>query len=205
MSLLSLDLRQTLNADSIAAPLVAATNALPHSASPLDQMLYLEGKFFLADHNLNYTDKMAMAHGVEVRVPLLDLDLISFVASLPDNLKQRGRVGKWIFKQAMAPYLPQEVIYRPKTGFGVPLRHWLQGGLRPLLNELLSEQSIRRRGIFDAMAVSKLIADDRARRVDAAYTLLALMCIEIWCRLFLDGDSKKYRGATTIRPAFAVH
>ena len=68
-------------------------------------MLFLEGKFFLADHNLNYTDKMAMSQGVEVRVPLLDTDLVALAARLPDKMKQRGATGKWIFKKAMEPYL----------------------------------------------------------------------------------------------------
>jgi asparagine synthase (glutamine-hydrolysing) len=106
----------------------------------------LEGKFFLADHNLHYTDTMSMAHGVEVRVPLLDQDLVALAARLPNGMKQRGRTGKWVFNQTMEPYLPHDVIYRPKTGFGAPLRRWLRHELRPLVDEVLSAKSLTRRG-----------------------------------------------------------
>ena len=95
-------------------------------------MLVLEQRFFLPDHNLTYTDKMSMAAGVETRVPFLDLDLVDFAARIPERLKQRGSVGKWVLKKAMEPFLPMDVIYRPKTGFGAPLRRWMRGELRPL-------------------------------------------------------------------------
>jgi asparagine synthase (glutamine-hydrolysing) len=149
-------------------------------------MLALEQRFFLADHNLLYTDKMSMAAGVEVRVPFLDLDLVDFAARIPARFKQRGSQGKWALKKAMEPHLPREVIYRPKTGFGGPLRRWMRDELRELLGDLLSEASLRRRGLFDPAAVQRLIADNDAGRVDASYTLLSLLCIEIWCRTYLD-------------------
>ena len=86
----------------------------------------------------------------------------------------------------MEPYLPRDVIYRPKTGFGAPLRRWMRHELREILGDLLSTQSLRRRGLFDPQAVHRLISDNDAGRRDAAYTLLSLLCIEIWCRHFLD-------------------
>ena len=156
-------------------------------------MLYLETKHFLADHNLNYTDRMGMAAGVEVRVPLLDPDLVAFAARLPLDLKQRGRTGKWIFKRAMEPLLPRDVIYRPKTGFGAPLRHWLRHPLRPLVEELLSPTALRRRGLFDPDAVAELVRRDRQGGIDAAYPILALICIELWCRIFIDGGGRAPR------------
>jgi asparagine synthase (glutamine-hydrolysing) len=156
------------------------------SASPLDQMLALEQRFFLADHNLNYTDKMSMAAGVEVRVPFLDLDLVDFAAHIPNKFKQRGSVGKWVLKKAMEPYLPKEVIYRPKTGFGAPLRTWMKHDLRELLGDLLSIESLNKRGLFSAQAVQQLIMDNDNDKIDASYTLLSLLCIEIWCREYID-------------------
>ncbi|HET7932176.1 MAG TPA: asparagine synthase (glutamine-hydrolyzing) [Rhodanobacteraceae bacterium] len=162
---------------------------MPSGVSRMDRMLALEQRFFLADHNLTYTDKMSMAAGVEVRVPFLDLDLVELAARIPDRFKQRGRVGKWVLKKAMEPYLPHDVIYRPKTGFGAPLRRWMRHELRELLGDLLSEQSLRQRGLFDAAAVQRLIADNDAGRKDAAYTLLSLLCIEIWCRRFVDAHT----------------
>ena len=152
----------------------------------LQRMLYLEGRHFLADHNLNYTDRAGMAVGVEVRVPLLDRDLVQFATRIPARFKQRGRVGKAIFKRSMEPYLPRDVIYRPKTGFGAPLRRWLSHELRPMVDDTLEAGSLRRRGFFDPTAVRRLIELDRAGRIDGSYTIFALMCIELWCRRFLS-------------------
>jgi asparagine synthase (glutamine-hydrolysing) len=186
--LLAPDLRRQLEADDLFAPMRETLSRLPKSATPLDKMLTLECKHFLTDHNLNYTDKMGMATGVEVRVPLLDLDLVRLAGSLPSDIKQKGREGKWIFKKAMEPYLPHDIIYRPKTGFGVPLRNWLQGRLKPLVDEVLSPASLVKRGIFDPQAVARLIQADRSGRVDAAYTLFGIVCMELWCKQYLDGN-----------------
>jgi asparagine synthase (glutamine-hydrolysing) len=169
-------------------PLQEALRSLPSKTPPINRMLYLDSRFFLTDHNLNYTDKMSMAAGVEVRVPYLDPDLMRFAATLPPNLKQHGRIGKWIFKSSMERYLPNDVIYRKKTGFGVPLRSWLQNELREHARDMLSESSLSRRGMFDPIGVAKLIDDDRVGKIDAAYPIFGLMCIEKWCRIFVDGD-----------------
>lgn len=167
-------------------PLVASLADLPAGVPALNRMLYLECRHFLADHNLNYTDKMSMAAGVEVRVPLLDPDLVALAARLPLNYKQRGAEGKWIFKKAMEGILPHDVIYRPKTGFGAPLRAWLRGPLKELVSDILSADSLRRRGWFDPEAVVRLLEADRVGRVDAAYPLFAVLCVELWGRTFLD-------------------
>jgi asparagine synthase (glutamine-hydrolysing) len=167
-------------------PIDDALAAMPASASPLQRMLLLEQRFFLTDHNLNYTDKMSMAEGVETRVPFLDPPLIELASRVPDGLKQRGSEGKWILKQVMQGILPDEVIHRPKTGFGVPLRTWLHGPLEPILHDLLGSESVRRRGLFDVAATTRLLRDFQAGRADTAYGLLSLMCIELWCRQFVD-------------------
>ena len=168
------------------APMLEFLQPLGVDVPPLARMLALEQRFFLADHNLPYTDKMSMAVGVEVRVPFLDLDLVDFADRIPLYLRQRGQEGKWVLKKAMEPYLPHDVIYRPKTGFGAPLRRWMRHELKELLGDLLSVASLKRRGLFDPVAVHKLIAANQAGRVDGAYTLFSLLCIEIWCRRFMD-------------------
>tara|TARA_B110000008_G_scaffold279831_1_gene328943 strand:- start:2727 stop:4628 length:1902 start_codon:yes stop_codon:yes gene_type:complete len=157
-----------------------------NNSSPIDQMLSLEQRFFLADHNLNYTDKMSMAAGVEVRTPFLDKDFVEFASQIPHKFKQRGSVGKWVFKKAMEPYLPKEIIYRPKTGFGVPLRRWMKSDLKEMLCDLLSVDSVNSRGLFSSKSIEKLITDNDKGKVDASYTLLSLLCIEIWCRAYID-------------------
>lgn len=188
LDLLHPDFRAGLSAESLYAQMLHTLGDLPSGEAPLNRMLYLECKHFLADHNLNYTDKMGMAAGVEVRVPLLDLDLMELAGSLPLDMKQRGRVGKWIFKKAMEPYLPHDVIYRPKTGFGVPLRHWLQTILKPLVDDVLSESSLRRRAVFNPTAVQQLRQRDQAGQVDGTYTIFSMVCLELWCRQFIDGN-----------------
>jgi asparagine synthase (glutamine-hydrolysing) len=167
-------------------PLLATLSRLPAGTPPLARMLSLEFHHFLADHNLNYTDKMAMACGVEVRVPFLDPDLVTLAAALPDTLKIRGGQGKWILKEAVRDLLPEAILTRPKSGFGAPLRTWLRGPLRPLVDDLLSDRSLEARGVFHPGAVRDLVTADRRGRVDAAYTLLAMLCVELWCRRFLD-------------------
>jgi asparagine synthase (glutamine-hydrolysing) len=177
---------QRVSTIDTAAPLLESLRRIPMEHDPLQRMLYLETKHFLADHNLNYTDRAGMAAGVEVRVPLLDIDLVRFATRVPAQYKQRGRVGKAIFKRAMEPYLPRDVIYRAKTGFGAPLRRWLRRELRGTVDEALDPSVLHRRGFFDPVAVRRLVDMDRAGAVDGSYTIFALMCFELWCRRFID-------------------
>ena len=180
------EVRAQLQGTQAVEPLMDFLASAPVGLSRLERMLLLEQRFFLADHNLIYTDKMSMAAGVETRVPFLDLDLVEFAARIPPIYKQRGGTGKWVLKKAMEPYLPRDAIYRPKTGFGAPLRRWMRHELRELLGDLLSEESLKRRGLFDPAAVRRMIVANDAGRIDAGYTLLSLLCIEIWCRNFVD-------------------
>lgn len=191
--LLSASYRQATNSSQVAKPLLEALQNIPQHSHPLNRMLFLESKFFLPDHNLNYTDKMSMAAGVEVRVPLLDPDLVALAARLPTNFKQHGSYGKWIFKKAMEKYLPHDVIYRPKTGFGVPLRSWLHSekNLKPLMMDMLSRDTITRRGIFDPESVARLIKQDAMGIVDGAYTIFSILCIELWCKQFIDDSYRQ--------------
>ena len=165
--------------------LLECVQSLPADMPRLNKMLYLDAKFFLPDHNLNYTDKMSMAHGVEVRVPLLDYDVVQHAGRLRVEQKQRGPTTKWAFRKAMEGILPRDVIYRPKAGFGVPLRQWMAGALRPLVEDVLSERSLAARGIFAPSAVRRLIDLDQRGAIDAAYPILSMVCIELWCRAFL--------------------
>ncbi len=185
-SLYSPEFRQELAESNASQVMQDFLEPIITNTSSLDQMLTLEQRFFLADHNLNYTDKMSMAVGVEVRTPFLDLDLVEFSGKIPNSLKQKGSIGKWVFKKAMEPYLPKDIIYRPKSGFGAPLRTWIKYDLREMLGDLLSIDSINRRGLFSAKAVQQLIMDNDNGKIDASYTLLSLLCVEIWCRAYID-------------------
>jgi asparagine synthase (glutamine-hydrolysing) len=188
-------LRSQLAPGSASRPMREALARLPAGVADLNRMLFLEGKFFLVDHNLNYTDKVSMASGVEVRVPLLDPDLVALAARLPVALKQRGNTGKWILRKAMEPLLLHETLWRGKAGFGAPLRHWVRGPLRPLIEDALSEHSLARRGLFDPAGVRRLLEADRARRIDGAYAVFSLVAIELWCRMFIDPPAPTRSGA----------
>ncbi|MCW6038007.1 asparagine synthase (glutamine-hydrolyzing) [Spirulina subsalsa FACHB-351] len=187
------DFRAALGDSQAEEPMLDFLAELPPNTHPIERLLALEQRFFLTDHNLTYTDKMSMAVGVEVRVPFLDLDLVEFASQIPPQYKQRGRQGKWVLKKAMEPYLPRDVIYRPKSGFGAPLRNWMRHELRELLADVLSEQSLKHRGLFDSSAVQQLINDNDQGTIDASYTLLSLICIELWCRQFVDQTESKYK------------
>jgi asparagine synthase (glutamine-hydrolysing) len=185
-SLYSPALRDAIGRRRPEQPMLDYLQDLPTLDYELDRLLALEQRFFLGDHNLPYTDKMSMAAGVEVRVPFLDQDLLEFAAQIPAPLKQRGNYGKWILRKAMEPYLPREVAYRPKSGFGAPVDRWIRNDLRDWVRELLSDGNLRHRGLFEPKAVSKLMSDNEAGRISAAYTILSLVCIELWCRRFID-------------------
>ncbi len=154
-------------------PLAESLARVRNDADPLERMLYIDAKHFLADHNLNYTDKTGMYAGVEVRVPLLDLQVVDLAAAIPSHQKIAGGTLKHVFKKAMEPYLPREVIYRPKSGFAAPLRQWLHSDLVELRREVLSKRSLTQRGLFEFDEVRRLVEADRRGRVDAAYTSLA--------------------------------
>ncbi len=181
--------RAALDQSHAEKPMLDFLAELPDETSDLERMLSLEQRFFLVDHNLTYTDKMSMAVGVEVRVPFLDLELVQYAAGIPSTLKLRNRETKWVLKKALESYLPYDVIYRPKSGFGAPLRRWLRVELRDWLKDILSSQSLNRRGLFDVQAVHQLIALNAEGRIDASYTLLSLACIELWCRFHIDQET----------------
>jgi len=159
---------------------------MPAFNSDLDRMLFWEMKTFLVYHNLNYTDKLAMAVGVEARVPYLDLDLVEFAQQIPAEMKMKNKEVKYILKKVAERYLPKEIIYRPKTGFGAPVRQWITKDLNNLIQDRLSPEKIKKRGIFDANKVWKLIEDNKSGKVDASYSIWSLLAIESWCIQFID-------------------
>ncbi len=157
---------------------------IPQEKNDLNKMLYLEMKYFLTDHNLNYTDKMSMAHGVEVRVPFLDLDLVNFSTTISPQFKMKGNETKYILKKTMEKYLPKEVIYRKKTGFGAPVRKWITQDLSEMIDERLSKENLQKWGIFDHTKVRDLIKRNSIGQIDASYTIWSLLAIQSWLEQF---------------------
>ena len=129
---------------------------IPNEKDPLNKMLYLESKFFLVDHNLNYSDKMSMYNSVETRVPYLDVRVVDFAASLPVDLKFKNGQAKYILKKVADKYLDKDIIYRKKTGFGAPLRQWILNDFQHLFDRYLNKDILRKQGVFDHDAVWKL-------------------------------------------------
>ena len=152
----------------------------------LNRLLYLDQKTFLPCLNLTYTDKMSMAASTEVRVPLLDDEVVHLAGRIPPDLKLRRLTRKHILRKSMEPVLPREVINRPKAGFGAPIRSWLVGDLAPLLDDLLSPETVRRRGLLDAEEVQRIRRLNDERRGDYALQLWAFLTLELWHQAFLD-------------------
>lgn len=165
----------------------------------LNRILYLDMKTFLPCLNLAYTDKMSMATSTEVRVPLLDDELVALSGHIPAGLKLRRTTRKYVFKRSMEDRLPREVVWRPKAGFGAPIRSWLVKELQPMVSDLLSPERIRARGLFDPAAVQRMVDDFHAAREDNALRIWALLTLELWQQEFLDRTT-----APTTTPAAAA-
>jgi asparagine synthase (glutamine-hydrolysing) len=129
-----------------------------------------------------------MAVGIEARVPFLDLELVEFSMSIPASLKMKGNQTKYILKKVAERYLPMDVIYRPKTGFGAPVRKWITTDLQPMIEERLSCERLDKRGIFDSKKVWELIKANKAGKIDASYSIWCLLAIESWLTQFVDTD-----------------
>jgi asparagine synthase (glutamine-hydrolysing) len=154
----------------------------------VDQMLYVDMKTFMVSLNLNYTDKMSMASSVEVRVPFLDREFVEWVfTNVPPSLRLHGSIfpsTKFIFREALKDELGDEVLRQPKAGFGVPLQKWLLNDCREMVDDLLSESSIRRAGYFNPQMVSKMIREHRAGKYDWAMQIWQLITIQLWMQIF---------------------
>lgn len=150
----------------------------------LDDLLMLEKASFLVDHNLNYTDKMGMAVGVEIRVPFLDNDLELFTRKIPITLMMKDGVTKYILKKTAEKYLPKEVIYRKKSGFGAPIRKWITKDMKHRIEDDLNPSKLSEQGIFDSEKVQKLIEDNHSGKIDASYSIWALLAIQSWIKQF---------------------
>lgn len=160
--------------------------ARQQTADPLNRLLYVDLKTFLPCLNLAYTDKTSMAANLEVRVPFLNRELIELAARMPPDLKLRGFKRKYILKRAMEQLLPHEVVWRKKAGFGAPIRSWLRGALRPLVDDLLSEETVRKRGLFRPDEVRRIIDANLSGREDYNLQVFQLLTLELWQRQFMD-------------------
>lgn len=162
----------------------------------LHQMLYLDSKIFMTSLNLTYNDKMSMASSVEVRVPFLDWELAEFVAwNVPPSLKLKGVLRpttKHILREAMREILPREVLQQPKAGFAAPVDYWLANDLKEMVDDLLSAEQIRKRGLFRPEAVRRFVDEHRSGRNDWSMQIWQFLTLELWMQTFLDGGARKF-------------
>jgi len=166
----------------------------------LNQMLYLDTKIFMPTLNLTYNDKMSMASSVEVRVPFLNRHFAEFVAW---NVKPEWKIkGKWrpttkyIFREAMRGLLPDEVLRQPKAGFAAPVDYWLAHDLRSMVDDLLSESQVRRRGLFQPKVVRRYVDEHRRGSEDWSMQIWQFLTLEVWMQLFTDGGARQFAERT---------
>jgi asparagine synthase (glutamine-hydrolysing) len=150
------------------------------SATPFNQLLYTYYRTYLLEDILVKVDRASMFTSLEVRVPFLDYRIVEFLSRLPGNFKVRGFTGKYILKELMRSKIPDEIIDRPKKGFGIPLSYWLRNELKPLCNELLSEQSLARHSLFNYAYIKQLKDDHFAIRQNNRKLLWTLMIFQMW-------------------------
>lgn len=149
---------------------------------PLAGILYVDINTYLPDRMLMKVDKMAMMHSLEVRSPFLDHHLVEQAMRIPARFKVRGGEGKWILKKVMEPYLPHDVLYRPKQGFDIPLAEWLRGPLAEPLTAAID--SLGRRGYLEAAPMRALVDAHIEGRNDHASQLWILYMLELWHQVF---------------------
>jgi asparagine synthase (glutamine-hydrolysing) len=149
------------------------------------QLQYLETRVRLPNFVTRLLDSLSMAHGLEVRVPFLDHELVELCARIPPALKLRGRREKYILRRAIEADLPAEIVWRKKRGLAAPFSQWLRE-LPAFALDLLSTEQIRRRGHFEPRVVARLLAEHRAGDANHAKSLLGVLAIHLWHDLFLD-------------------
>jgi asparagine synthase (glutamine-hydrolysing) len=160
---------------------------LASGADVLDTMLEVDATTYLPGDLITKIDIATMAHGLEARSPLLDHELMEFAASIPAGFKVRGREKKWILREALRGWLPDDILDRPKQGFTVPVGTWFRNELHEQLTDVLLDRETLGRGYFRPDAVQSLIARHRDGVADESKRLWALFMLELWHREFVDG------------------
>jgi asparagine synthase (glutamine-hydrolysing) len=154
----------------------------------VDALLNLDFEFYVPDTLMPKVDITSMAHSLEARAPLLDHHFLEFTARIPADLKlKNGSLSKYIFKKAAEPFLPPEVIYRPKMGFGVPTDHWFRHELREMVHDTLLSPRALGRGYFRRDFMEKMVRQHQNSECNWQYVIWNLLMLELWHQMFIDG------------------
>ncbi len=190
MSIVYDDLRTPLFSDSFKKDLAGyhAEEVFRHHLNraptddPLSLIQYLDTKTYLPGDILTKVDRASMAHALEVRVPILDHKFVEWVSGLSPDLKLKGREGKYIFKKALKPHVSDDILYRPKMGFAVPLASWFRGPLRERLRQSLTSKRLAETGIFDMTFIKKMLDDHLDGKREHSAALWSLLMFEAFLR-----------------------
>ncbi len=155
---------------------------------PLALIQYLDIKTYLVGDINTKVDRASMAHSLEVREPLMDHELIEWLATLPSTHKIKGQEGKYLFKKSMEPYLPADVLYRPKMGFSVPLARWFRGPLKQRVRDAVLGDRLKSTGCFNTVYLQHLIDAHQSGARDYSAPLWTLMMFEAFLRQVVDGS-----------------
>lgn len=153
-----------------------------NAAAPLARAFHVYARQFMLDDILVKVDRCSMLHSLEVRAPFLDKDAAEFAARLPVSRKLHGFKRKWLLKKAFADLLPKEILHRNKRGFQIPVAQWLRGRLRPLMEDLLCESTLKAQGIFNPQTVRALMDRHISGQADLRKPLWTLLVFQLWWR-----------------------
>lgn len=177
--IVSEEVRARFDRDRLVEDLLCLDKEYPWE-DPITKIQYLDLRLYLQEAILTKVDRASMACSLEVRAPFLDYELVEFVMRLPSKFKLKGFRTKSLLKKAMKNFLPDEIIHRPKKGFGVPIAKWAKGPLREMFTQLLSPERIKREGFLDPFYVKRLFEEHLAEKRDNRKQLWTLLVWELW-------------------------
>ena len=149
---------------------------------PLSLIQYIDMKTYLPGDILTKVDRASMAHGLEVRVPILDHEFMEWSSRLSPSLKLRGQEGKYIFKKSLESHLPNDILYRPKMGFGVPISGWFRGPLKQRVRDAVLGETLADTGIFDHKQLVKMVDEHQSGVGEHSAALWSLLMFESFLR-----------------------
>jgi asparagine synthase (glutamine-hydrolysing) len=153
----------------------------------LDRLQYIDTALYLPANLLPKTDRMTMAHSLEARVPFLDRAVVELGRRIPSRLRLRGLTTKYLLRRAMAGRLPERIVRGRKRGFNVPMSAWLAGELSEFTRDTLAPERLRRQGLLDPVAVTRMVDEHMSRRADRSHALWALLVLTVWHDEVLTG------------------
>jgi len=187
-TLLTSDVQRQVEGDDVFSEIRAYARAADHR-DWLGKVLYLDSKLYLQDEVLVKVDRASMACSLEIRCPFLDTKVVEFASGLPSAIKLRGLTTKHLLRHVFRDLLPDDILRRPKKGFGIPVGLWIRHELRHLFTEMLNPTRIARQGIFKPEAVSRLLAEHFAGRRDHRKRLWNLFVFQMWFHTYVERSS----------------